>query len=63
MNKQEVQSVLQDALEEEIPSSQVQLWPAVKANLVAGESRFNQQGVKMNTIKLQRTPRLIFAIL
>ena len=63
MNKQEVQSVLQDALEEEIPSSQVQLWPAVKANLVAGEARFNQQGVKMNTIKLQRTPRLIFAIL
>jgi hypothetical protein len=63
MHKQEVKSVLQDALEEEIPSSQVQLWPAVKANLVAGESRINQQGVKMNTIKLQRTSRFVFVIL
>lgn len=63
MDKQEIQSILQDALEEEIPSSQVQLWPIVKANLVAGESKLNQQGVKMNTIKLKRTPRLVFAIL
>jgi hypothetical protein len=63
MEKQEIQSVLQDALEEEIPSSQVQLWPIVKANLVAGESPLNQQGVKMNTIKLQRTSRLMFVIL
>jgi hypothetical protein len=63
MDKKEIKSILQEALEEEIPSSQVQLWPAVKASLVAGESHLNQQGIDMYTIKSQRTPRLAFAFL
>ena len=44
MDSKKIQSILQDALEEEIPASQVNLWPAVKANLVAGKSQLLQQG-------------------
>ena len=63
MKVQKIQSILQDALEEEIPSSQVQLWPAVKASLLAGKPQSDRQGKKMNTIKLHRMPRLAVAIL
>ena len=63
MDKQKIQSILLDALEEEIPSSQVQLWPAVKASLVAGKSLPNQQGENVDRIKPQRKQRLAFAIL
>jgi hypothetical protein len=62
MDNNKIRSILQDALEEEIPSSQVNLWPAVKASLVAGEYQ-RQQGVKMNTTKPHRIPRLAFALL
>jgi hypothetical protein len=63
MDNKKIRSILQDALEEEIPSSQVQLWPAVKASLVAGEHKLVQQGEKMNTVESYRIPRLVFAIL
>jgi hypothetical protein len=62
MDDRKIQSILQDALEEEIPSSQVQLWPAVRADLVAGKHQPLQQGEKMNTVKPRRIPRLAFAI-
>jgi hypothetical protein len=62
MDKNKIRPILQDALEEEIPSSQVKLWPAVKASLVAGEYQ-RQQGAKMNTTKPHRIPRLAFALL
>jgi hypothetical protein len=61
MDSKKIQSILQDALEEEIPSSQVNLWPAVKADLVAGKHQL-QQGEKMNIVKPYRMPRLAFAI-
>ncbi len=48
MDHKKIRSILQDALEEEIPPSQVQLWPAVKASLVAGKHLL-QQGENMNT--------------
>jgi hypothetical protein len=63
MDNKRIQSILQDALEEEIPSSQIKLWPAVKASLVVGEHQLYQQGEKMNTKKLYRIPRLVFASL
>ena len=63
MDNQKIRSILQDALEEEIPSSQVKLWPAVKASLVAGEHKLVRQGEKMNITKPHRIPRLAFAIL
>jgi hypothetical protein len=62
MDDRKIRSILQDALEEEIPSSQVKLWPAVKASLVAGKHPL-QQGEKMNTTKLHRIPRITFATL
>jgi hypothetical protein len=61
MDHEKIRSMLQEALEEEIPPSQVQLWPAVKASLVAREHPL-QQGVRMNT-RAHRIPRLAFAIL
>jgi hypothetical protein len=61
MDHRKIRSILQDALEEEIPPSQVQLWPAVKASLVAGKHPL-QQGENMNT-RPHRIPRLAFAIL
>jgi hypothetical protein len=63
MDNRKIRSVLQDALEEEIPSSQVQLWPAVKASLVAGEHKPVQQGEEMNTTKSRRIRGLAFATL
>jgi len=62
MDNKTIQSILQDALEEEIPSSQVKLWPAVKADLVAGKHKLLRQGDKMNTVKPQRIPRFALAI-
>jgi hypothetical protein len=63
MDDKLIKSILQDALEEEIPSSEINLWPAVKANLVAGERRLHRQEENMITIKSRRTPRLVLAIL
>ena len=61
MDDRKIRSALQDALEEEMPSGQVQLWPAVKASLVARTHQL--EGEKMNTAKSYRTPRLAFVIL
>jgi hypothetical protein len=63
MEDKNIQSILQDALEGEIPSSQVNLWPAVKADLVAGKQQQLQRGEKMETTKTPLMPRLAFAIL
>jgi len=57
MNDKTIPSILKDVLEEEIPSSQVNLWPAVKHDLVAGKHQQNQQGDKMNTLKSRRISR------
>jgi hypothetical protein len=62
MSNKKIQSILKDVLDEAIPSSQINLWPAVKADLVAGKHQQNQQGDKMNTIKPRRIPRFALAI-
>lgn len=51
MKDKNVQSILHDALEEDIPSSQINLWPRVKERLVAGRNTSFQQGEKMNPIR------------
>ncbi len=56
MDNQKLQSALRDALEAEIPSGEVHLWPRVEASLIAGKT---QPGEKMNRTK----PRLVFAAL
>jgi hypothetical protein len=61
MDKKNIPSILQDALEEQIPPSEVHLWQAVKANLVVGR-KSNQQGETMNTTNpRRRSSRLAFA--
>ena len=59
MDKKTIQASLQDELEKEIPSADVHLWQAVKANLVAGKTF--QQGEKMKPIDSRRIPRAAFA--
>ncbi len=61
MDNKKIQSILQDALEGKIPSSQVELWPTVKASLVAGKHPLIQQGEKMNTTKPRRMAGVAFA--
>ena len=63
MDNKNIRSILQDALEEKIPSSQVELWSAVKASLVAGRHPLIQQGEKMNTTKPRRISRAAFITL
>ena len=62
MDEKNIQSILQEALEQEIPSSQVHLWQAVKASLVA-DKKTNQQGEPMNSINPRRMWRVAFAVM
>lgn len=61
MDKKQVQSILQDALEENVPSSEVNLWRTVKSSLVAGTNK--QQGANMNTTKPRGMSRLAYVSL
>ena len=63
MEKENIRSIMQDALEEEMPSSQINLWPAIKADLVAGKNQFTQQGTEMNATLTKRNSRLAFVVL
>src|SRR5689334_25369984 len=63
MDEKKVQSILQKALEEEIPSSEIKLWPAVKASLVAGTKPFVQQGERMNSMGSRRIQRVALMVL
>lgn len=59
MDRKDIQSILQDALEDEIPASQIDLLSSVKARLVAGTT---QQGEKMNRANSRRTSKAALAI-
>lgn len=60
MDRKTIQSILHDAMEREIPSSQIDLLPNVKESLVAGA---NQQGDKMNTTNSRHMSRIALAAL
>lgn len=60
MDNKNIRSILQDALENEIPSSEIDLWQAVKTGVVAGQT---QKGEKMNTTQPRRIPRAAFVLL
>ncbi len=60
MDRKTIQSILQDAVEHEIPSSQIDLLPYVKEHLVAGT---NQQGEKMNSTNPRRMSRVALVTL
>ena len=63
MDEKKIQSILQDALEEEIPFSEIKLWPAIRASLVAGKHTSDQQGEKMNGTQLHRLQRVALTVL
>jgi hypothetical protein len=52
MDKREIQSIIQEAVEKEIPASEVDLWQTVKTSQFEKQTR---QGVKMNTYKSRLT--------
>lgn len=58
MDEKKIQSILQNVLEEEVPSSEIKLWPAIRASLVAGTKPFVQQGERMNSIGTRRIQRV-----
>lgn len=60
MDKKNIQSILQEALDDEIPVEEINLWPAVKAGLVAGQ---RQQGELMNRTKPPHLSRTVIATL
>lgn len=60
MDKKEIQSIIQDAVEGEIPVSQIDLWQTVKTSLVEKQT---QQGVKMNKNRTRRVSHLAYATL
>jgi len=59
MDKKRIQSIFQEALDDEIPAVEINLWPAVKADLVAGK----QQGEKMNRTQLRLFSKAAIATL
>jgi hypothetical protein len=59
MDRKNIQSILQDAVEHEVPSSEIDLLPHVKARLVAGTV---QQGEKMKGMKSRRFTRVALAV-
>jgi len=58
MDNKDLKSILQDALEEQIPASQVNLLLNVQARLVARKQSLTQQGENMNKI---RNRKLVFS--
>jgi hypothetical protein len=60
MDNKNVKSILQDALEEQIPASQINLLPAMQSRLVAGKKSYQPQGENMNK---NRTKRLVLSVL
>ncbi len=60
MDRKNIQSILKDAVEQEVPPSTIDLLPNVKERLVAG---INQQGEKMNSTSSRRMSRVVLASL
>lgn len=63
MDSQNIKSILQDALEKEIPPAQIELWPAVKQSLVARKHPLLLQGKPMNAPQIHRMPRIVLVSL
>ena len=63
MDERTIHSVLQEALEGEIPASEINLWPDVKAKLVTGTALTRKPGVKMNSIRRPRRQPIALAVL
>lgn len=62
MDNQDLKSILQDALEEQVPASQVNLLSNVQARLVARNTSLLQQGENMNKIRNRKLALSAMAI-
>ena len=60
MDSRSIKPILQDALEDEVPASQIDLLPAVQSRLLAGRKFSNQQGERMYQT---RTKRLAYSMI
>lgn len=60
MEKKELKTILQEALENEYPAPQINLLPKVKERLLAGT---HQQGVKMKRVQKEHISRLALSTL
>ena len=60
MDGKNIKSILQGALEDEVPASSINLLPAVQSHLVAGKKHTTQQGETMNKTPMKR---FVFAVL
>ncbi len=60
MDSKNIKSILQDALEDEVPASQIDLLPAVQSRLLAGKKSTHQQGERMYRT---RTKRLAYSVI
>lgn len=63
MDNKDIKSILEDAVEHEIPASQIDLLSAVRASLVPGRKFSVRQGETMNITRSRRIQRLAFAML
>jgi hypothetical protein len=63
MDDKKIQSILQNALEEEIPPSEIKLWAAIRASLVAGTKSFVRQGERMNNIGSRHVQHVALIVL
>ena len=57
MKNKEIQVALEQALEEEIPASTVDLWSSVRAELHAGNLQTKQKGNPMNRMTIRKQAR------
>lgn len=62
MDRKNIKSILEDALESEIPASQIDLLPAVQSRLVAGKKLSLQQGEKMTQVRIKRLTYSVLAM-
>jgi hypothetical protein len=60
MDSKKFKSILRDALEEQIPASQINLLPTIQSQLVAGKKSYLQQGENINK---PRSKRLVLSTL
>lgn len=54
MDDRNIKSILQDALEDEIPAAEIDLIPAVRSRLLAGKKSTYRQGERMNGTFMKR---------
>ena len=62
MDSRNIKSILQNALEDEAPSLQINLLPAVRSLLAAGKQASHQQGERMAQVRTKKLAYSLFAI-